>query len=400
MFDGVRNVKECRYIVHCLAAYKEHYDIRTTTRAAAAAAAPTGSSDADHDSSMNDEVMEASAATDPPIEINGLAADALEEVKFWHEIDETITQYGIGNGKRPAKHSDIVALVKFQEILQRIDLGGSNWARMKNYFDESDSLQALGLNDRQWKYCIDKFANQHNMSKYATLLNRKSGKAIRDKRMENNDEWQTQRLTLQRRLEVKTCNQCTARWIRTHYHHMSQAEREKTRPCQNPDCCFRCSGDGQTCIRCVKNGWKQLPPAADDTSSFSTPSSVNRHHDTASSGSGSTSTGSSSSSSSRREGGHGSDGMVRRLGTAMSFQDRHAQANRMVLTCSKCTTRYISRHDKCPLSSSHQKKNKNCLTPNCLFRCKKRSLTGYCKVCQRGRLINILSTQTTQTPNQ
>jgi hypothetical protein len=152
VFDGVRNVNECRYIVKCLAGYKEEHDSRSLP----------------HRSSASDQNGNNQSSYDG-MNVDGMAADELEEYRFWTEMDalsNSIQHYHIdGSNAQQSKSNNIEALLKFEEILSRIDAGVNNWARMKNYFNESDNLQQLCLTEIQWKLCIDKFSNKNDASK-------------------------------------------------------------------------------------------------------------------------------------------------------------------------------------------------------------------------------------------
>jgi hypothetical protein len=123
---------------------------------------------------------------------------------------------------------------------------------MKNYFNESDNLQQLCLTEIQWKLCIDKFSNKNDASKYAAMLNRKYAQAAarRNKEAQLN-EWQTRRLTLQRRLVAKTCNRCGARYKRSHVKCLTSIEQMLTRNCSNASCCSRCSINDVKCMNCI-----------------------------------------------------------------------------------------------------------------------------------------------------
>jgi hypothetical protein len=378
VFDGVRNVKECKYIVQCLAGYKENHESHPPRPSSSDDAAVD---DENNDRRQNNEVMN----------VDGMVSEELEEYKFWNEIDDTIEHYYIDDNNTSPKYSNIEALMKFEEILKRIDTGVNNWARMKNYFNESHNIQALSLSDSQWKRCIEKFTNKNDMSKYATMLNNKHSHAAVNKEVQSN-EWQTQRLTIQRRLVVKTCDNCGSRYKRSHVKCLSATEQRITRNCSNESCCSRCSINDDKCVSCIMND--QAAAASKATNNHNISSTVNVVES------------SNSTKNSRTE----SQPLEAYADIIMSMHERdininvgdnqrsHMSTNDVnggviVKTCNKCTVRYLHQHKQC-LTASYQHKSKNCLNKNCLNRCKKRSKTGYCKQCQRRKLIQILLNDT------
>lgn len=361
VFAGVRNVKECRYIVQCLAGYKEEYNSRLTHLAA--------QSDPHH---HNNTIANDSAV----MNLDGLPADELEEYRFWSGVD-TLShsmhyQYPTTVSspvEASAKHSNIEALVKLEEILTRIDTGVNNWQRMKNYFQESATIHQLCLTDSQWKLCIAKFSKEHKAGTCAAMLNNQSAQATLQRQKEaQQDEWAQQRLTMQRRLKTSTCQHCGARFRRSHVKCLTRTQQVSTRNCSNEECCSRCSVNDAKCINCALQAASEAETHSNQTA---TVSESNQPLDDA-----------ANIIISLKP----SDLSLARTGV---INGASSDSRARIQTCLRCSARYRHDHNNC-LTVSNQHKSKNCANTDCLNRCKKKSISGYCKTCQRTQMIRLL----------